>query len=363
MLFNRFAAFPALIAAVLIVVSVSVSYAGPLDETDEYLSLSRERITVYHTPPDARVARTYMEWASLYKPRPPWLASRGPASLSVYIAPTMNEFYRLSGGRLPEWGVACAIPGTDIIIVRSPRIVELWREQPREILYHEITHVFLDQLMEGAVVPRWFHEGYAQYVSRMWGMDSFLEFSVAMLMGRVFALHDLRRDFPDDENSARRAYLQSYTVVEFMFSRWNESQMQLLIERWRASGDLDTALRTGLGLTLGQMENLWREWAGVRYGWLKLLTSATLIWIGAAVLFLVIFVARRRRYKRKLEQMRLHERRFAESIVPVRPYRGWSDGLEKKENDTTESTVEGEDRTGNPPEAEPPDSRRGPLLD
>jgi len=120
------------------------------------------------------------------------------------------------------------------------------------------------------------------------------------------------------------AYLQSYTVVEFMFGRWNESQIQLLFERWREMGDLDTALRVSLGLTLAQMEQLWLEWAGVRYGWLKLLTSATLMWIAAALLFVVIYIVRRRRYKIKLRAMQLRESRLAQSITPVRPL--WRSG-------------------------------------
>ena len=310
------------VLAVLIFSAAQHCTAGPLAIADDYQAMSIGPATVYYQPPDSRVARRYLDWAAAYRPRPAWLASSRLQSLSVYIAPSLQEFYRLSGGRLPEWGVACAIPGTDVVIVRSPRIVELWREDPREILYHEITHVFLDQLMAGAEVPRWFHEGYAQYVSRMWGVDSFLEFSVAMLMGRVFSLDNLERSFPDDENQAQRAYLQSYTVIEFMFTRWNELQMQLLMERWRNTGDLDTALRSSLGLTLGQMEGQWREWAGVRYGWLKLLTSATLVWIAISLLFIAIFFTLRRRFRRKLEQMQFRERRQAESITPATPYRG-----------------------------------------
>ena len=116
------------------------------------------------------------------------------------------------------------------------RIVEIWREDPLEVLNHEIAHIFLDQLMAEAEVPRWFHEGYAQYVSQMWDLDSFIEFSVAILAGRVIKLDAITHGMPEGENQARLAYLQSYTVVEFMFSRWNESQMRLLFERWRQIG-------------------------------------------------------------------------------------------------------------------------------
>jgi hypothetical protein len=82
------------------------------------------------------------------------------------------------------------------------------------------------------------------------------------------------------------------------------------------------------------MEQQWRKWAGVRYGWLKLLTSATLLWIAAAFLFLAVYVKRRRRYLRKLEEMRNHERRLAQSILPAGPRPEPESGQDEKQRDT-----------------------------
>ncbi len=321
MLFIRKHAVVMLLAGLFAFMPTPPSRAQSLPNAENYRAVGRGVVTVYYRASDARVARDYLDWAMAYRPRPDWLSAHTLTSLSIYIAPTQSEFIVLSGGMLPEWGVACAITGTDVVIVRSPRIVELWREDPREILNHEITHIFLNQYLEGARVPRWFHEGYALYASRMWGLESFLRFSVAILGGRAFSLHSLNSGFPENEERAELAYIQSYTVVEFMFEHWDEAQMQLLFARWRATGELDTALRTSLGLTLSRLEDKWRQWAGVRYGWLKLLTSATLMWILAALLFLVVFARRRARNKRKLDEMRRSESRLIESSIPAGPDR------------------------------------------
>lgn len=317
MLFIRKCTVVMLLVWLSVFVAAPDSQAVPLATAENYLSIGRGVATVYYAAGDARVAQRYLDWAVAYRPRPDWLSAHTLTNISIYIAPTQGEFIALSGGMLPEWGVACAIPGTDVVIVRSPKIVELWRENPREILNHEITHIFLHQYLEGARVPRWFHEGYALYASRMWGVESFLRFSVSMLGGRMFPLHSLENAFPEDEEQAELAYIQSYTVVEFMFEHWSEVQLQLLFERWRTTGDLDTALRTSLGLTLSRLEDKWRGWAGLRYGWLKLLTSATLMWIVAALLFLVVFVRRRGRNKSKLDEMRRRENLLIESSIPA----------------------------------------------
>ncbi|HUU28581.1 MAG TPA: hypothetical protein VM123_12290 [archaeon] len=276
-------------------------------EAAEYEKIVENQVVVYYQPPDSKVAREYLTWSTEFVPHPDFLRKAGLKKLAVYIAPTNQEFTRLTGGRLPEWGVACALPQEDAVIVRSPRIVPLWKENPREILLHEIAHVFLEQQLSPAEIPRWFHEGFAVYSSSMWGIESSLEFSVALLVGAVAPMKALSRDFPADEVAARRAYLQSYTLIEYMFGNWQDQQLALLFQKWREQGELDKALRISLGLTLMQLENRWRKWVEVRYGWLKLLTSVTVIWIFAAGLFIAVYISRRLKFKKKLKEMKLQE--------------------------------------------------------
>jgi len=115
-----------------------------------------------------------------------------------------------------------------------------------------------------------------------------------------------------------------------LVSNWNSHQLDLLLERWRETGDLDQALRLSLGLTLDKFESNWREWAGVRYGWLRLIGSATLLWIAAAGLFILVFVYRRRRYKDEIDKMRRIEKRYRLSGPWALPMREWTSPRGKK---------------------------------
>jgi len=293
-----------------------------------YRILASNGVVVYYSAADEKVARQYLNWAVSFTPRPDWLGAGLPPELSIYIAPTLDEFDRLSGGRLPEWGVACAMPGESLVIVRSPRIVPLWLEDPKQILQHEISHVILEHWLSPSQIPRWFHEGFAQYASGMWDIGNSLEFSVALLIGRVQPLDALAGGFPNSEKAARRAYLQSYTAVEFLFIRWEPVHLQLLFRKWRELGSLDRALRMSLGLTLGQFEKRWKSWAEIRYGWLKLLTSVTLIWIMAAVLFIGVYVTRRQRFKRRLSEMQYAESTGFENAFPDESDQADSEGLQ-----------------------------------
>jgi len=272
-----------------------------------YLAIGDRQIELYYQPRDSKVAAEYLAWAAAYRPRPEFLSRKSVDSLRIYIASTEGEFYRLTGGRLPEWGVACAMPRQNIIVVRSPRLVPLWKENPRSILLHEISHVFLDQQLRPAEIPRWFQEGFAMYSSQAWDLGSFLELSLSLVLDRFFALDSLAAGFPAGESASRLAYLQSYTVVEYLFSSREPPQLSMLFDRWRELGDLDKALRSSFGITLLTFEKRWKKWALVRYGWVKLLTSLTLIWILAAFLFIFVYISRRAKFKRKLEEMRMRE--------------------------------------------------------
>lgn len=284
---------------------------------------------VYYQTQDSKVAMEYLAWSSDFLPRPDFLRSKRLRKLEIIIVPDNSEFNRLSGGLIPEWGIACSLPQENAVIVRSPRLIQLWKEDPHEILMHEIAHVFLDQLLRPAQIPRWFHEGYALYCTSMWDIGSSLEFSVAILIGSVFSLQDLAVQFPSDEARAHRAYLQSYTVVEYIFSQWDERQLELLFRNWQEMEDLDKALRASLGLTMVQLEDRWRGWVEVRYGWLKLLTGMSLIWIFATGLFIAVYISRRLKFKRKLEELKAQEQETLPEEQFWKPY----SVAEKVEND------------------------------
>ncbi|MBN2288271.1 MAG: hypothetical protein JXQ83_02990, partial [Candidatus Glassbacteria bacterium] len=148
---------------------------------------------------------------------------------------------------------------------------------------------------------------YALYCSEAWDMGNSLELSLSLVLGNFFPLDSLAGSFPAGESAGRLAYLQSYTVVDYLFTSRDSGELILLFDRWREAGDLDTALRSSYGTTLLKFEQRWRRWAQVRYGWIKLLTSVTLVWIMAAVLFVFVYLSRRALFRRRLEEMKRRE--------------------------------------------------------
>jgi hypothetical protein len=111
------------------------------------------------------------------------------------------------------------------------------------------------------------------------------------------------------------AYLLSATAVDYLRRRGGERGMTLLFANWRREKDLERALRTTFGITLGQFEDEWRRDVRNRYGWLAMLGSMAIVWLLATALVLAAWIPRRRRNRRKLAAMDAEER----MLPPIRP--------------------------------------------
>jgi hypothetical protein len=109
----------------------------------------------------------------------------------------------------------------------------------------------------------------------------------------------------------------------------------MLFARWRKLGNLDKAMRSGFGTTLLRFEKRWKKWALVRYGWMKLVTSLTLIWILAAVLFIFVYISRRVKFRRKLDEMR--KRESLDSQIQTDPWDKNHTGQEESRAEGSES--------------------------
>ena len=287
---------------------------------EKYSVLTVDNTIIYYQDSERNFAHDCLNWSMSFNSRLNFLSTNRPGRLIIIIAPSETEFFRISGGRLPEWGVACAFPEKDIILLRSPRLIPLWKENPRSILIHEISHVFLDQQLRPAKIPLWFHEGFATWVADIWGVGNGMSLSLAMVFDRMFSFEELSNHFPVNGDRARLAYQQSFTVINYLFSSRSDEQLRLLFDSWRENGDLDTAMRARFGITLHRFEERWKQWAHARYGWFRFLTGTSVIWLGAALLFLFVFVSRRTMYYRRLEELKRQE---AEESASEQIFEGW----------------------------------------
>ncbi|MEX2178704.1 MAG: hypothetical protein WD801_08355 [Gemmatimonadaceae bacterium] len=223
--------------------------------------------------------------------------------VTIAIAPDYRRFREWAGDATPEWGSAVAFPEFRRIVMQGQRSGSDAGD-PLSVLRHELAHLALHEYL-GNLPPRWFDEGYASYAAGEWGREEVLMTNLALALRGMPTLDELEASFSGGTTAAQSAYALSYRAVAELARASPDHGLSLLLGYWRDTRSLDTAMRRAHGMTLAGFEQRWRQQTRRQYGALALASNVTL----AALLFLFLltplYVARRRRDRRRLASMRV----------------------------------------------------------
>jgi hypothetical protein len=303
--------------------------------------LTAGRFTVMAGDADLPLARTLLDSAAARDTFPGLPRPRD--AVLIAIAGGARQFREWAGAGAPEWGAAVAIPGERRIVMQGSRAGSDAGE-PVSVLRHELAHLALHETM-GDLPPRWFDEGYASWCAREWARDEVLAASVGLVLGGVPALDSLDDGFTGGAVRAGTAYALSYRAVADLAQLDSVRGLSLFLERWRATGSMDRAMREAYGLTKSSFEQSWRARTMRRYGALAILANLTALTALLGVVLIPLYAARRRRDRRRLDAMRA-----AEEAVERAARRSAIEAL---------LATAGPDRAP-PPDDEPPPSTNGP---
>ena len=278
--------------------------------TEGLQRMERGRFTVLFAQADARLATSLAE-SAVARDSFPGLP-RPQVRVQVWVAPNDAYFRRWAGDGAPEWGSAFAFPVERRVVLHGHR-GGAKAGDPLEVLRHELAHLALHEAM-GELPPRWFDEGYASYAAGEWGRDEVLatNFALAIAFGRIPSLAGLDSAFRGGTTGVQAAYAFSYRAVAELAALDRTRGLTLLFVYWRQERSLDRAMRQAYGLTLAGFENRWQQATRQRYGGLALVTDVSAGAILLAVMVGPLWLARRRRDRRKLEAMRVADAAQAE---------------------------------------------------
>ena len=268
-------------------------------------SLRLDGIVYWYAPGSERIARSLARATAGAPPLPAIPAEVLEPGVDVYLAPDERAFAELSGGSPPEWGAGIAVlgAGEDRIVLPAYATARVRPADLPRVLRHELAHVALHRWLGDARVPRWFHEGYGRWAAGELDLEAAWQLRLAFALGRAPVLDSLGLDWPAGEVNARVAYLLAASAIDYLVAEGGETGLRRLLERWRATGDLDQAMRATYGVTVGQFEEDWRKHVRSRYGWALVLTHSAIFWTIAALLLVTLYVRRRRRDRVRLERM------------------------------------------------------------
>ncbi len=223
--------------------------------------------------------------------------------VEVRVARTPEEMAQLAPAGLPPpaYATGVAYPPLKLVLLslRAPDTAEAANLE--EVFRHELTHVALEDAVQGQHVPRWFNEGLAVYES---GESSFGRLRTlwdATLSRSLLPLSELDRGFPSDKVEVSIAYAESADFVRFLLRRADHPRALALIERVRAGETFDRALADAYGTDMRKLEYEWRQDLDKRYTVWPMITGGSFVWLLTLVALGWAYVVRRRRSKRTLE--------------------------------------------------------------
>ena len=173
-----------------------------------------------------------------------------------------------------------------------------------QVLRHELAHLALHEYL-GDLPPRWFDEGYASVAAGEWDRDAVLTTSIGLVLHGVPSLDSLDAEFQGGESRADAAYALSYRAVSELASLDRQRGLALFFQYWRQTQSLDVAIRRAYGLTEDAFEAQWRDNIMRRYGALAVLANMTLVLGLLGIMIVPLWVMRRRRDQRRMEELRL----------------------------------------------------------
>lgn len=178
-----------------------------------------------------------------------------------------------------EWIEGLAIANRNTILLRSPR-VSTAPLNLETVFAHELTHLALHRRVPRGL-PRWLDEGLAMLVSRELRPG---DIPILAHLAATHALTDFTGGRPDfgGERAPRAAYAQALSMVHYLKQQGGWEGLARLLERLAAGDGLATAVAAVYGQGWNGTVEDWHSAVRLRYTWLPLILSGSLVWFLAS---------------------------------------------------------------------------------
>ena len=216
----------------------------------------------------------------------------------IYITNTIDEFEKIAKGPIPEWGVAVAKKNPDRAIIKSPHIANINFTRMKQIIVHEINHIYIYRVLFNKTIPSWFKEGFAMHTANEFNMIYKMELSKALFLDRLIPLNKLRKIIHYDNNQITLAYAQSACTINALEYIYGNDIVYLIIQNMQQGMTFNDSFKKSTGFNIEHFESEYLNYLENNYNWLLLFKIPKYIY--AILAFILIFGYIYRSYKNKI---------------------------------------------------------------
>lgn len=195
---------------------------------------------------------------ALERMRQQWLAPT-PPGIEVYLYPN-EEALRVLFQEAPEWAGGFAYPSLAKVFLVAPGSPAGFLDLKRDMA-HETAHVVLYAATQGAVarLPWWLQEGLASLAEPQMREEYVLALGQAWKEQTLLSLEALCVLDDWDPDTARLAYAEAASFVQFLHERYGARKLYRLILAYVAGASCNEGVQDVYGKPLTQLETLWQQ--------------------------------------------------------------------------------------------------------
>jgi len=226
---------------------------------------------------------------------------------SIYITSNMNDFYEKSKGPVPEWGIAVAKLNPDRAILKSPGIANISFTRMKEVIIHELNHIYMFRIPNYYSMPSWFKEGMAMAFSKEFSLLHKIEISKAYWQKQTIPLQRLQTIGTHTKGKIKLAYGESAAAIEALQYYYGENTPLHILDGMRNGKEFIAALESTINEEYIEFQINFETYLEENYNWLFLLRSTNYLYVILPIILIFGFLYRNHRNKLKLKQWKIEE--------------------------------------------------------
>ncbi len=214
---------------------------------------------------------------------------------------------------IPVWSGGVYIPAQRKIFLPGASVTQSIFTLEHTVK-HEIAHMLLHAYLDTTWVPRWYHEGFAEFVSKgNIGLEDGIRLANAIWGKQVLMLADMDSLFDFSPMRARLAYVESLSAFLFLTRTiGGTEQLPRFHQAIRQQG-WHAALQEFVRMDAIDFEIKWYRWLEKEYRWLIFANLDFWLWVVAVLGFVGIYYHIRRRNRRRLAEWEAQEQWLLEN--------------------------------------------------
>ena len=226
---------------------------------------------------------------------------------SVYITSNKNDFYEKSRGPVPEWGIAVAKLNPDRAILQSPGIANISFTRMKEVIIHELNHIYMFRIPNYYSMPSWFKEGMAMAVSKEFSLLHKIEISKAYWQKQTIPLQRLQTMGTHTKGKIKLAYGESAAAIKALQYYYGENTRLHILDAMRNGKEFIVALESTINEEYIEFQIKFEIYLQENYNWVFLLRSANYLYVILPIILVLGFIYHRFRKKKIIKQWEIEE--------------------------------------------------------